>query len=278
MLTSDQIQTLYPRASDAHVAAFVTDAGRLFRDFGIGAQENRLHFFLAQIGHESGGLTITDENLSYRAERICQVWPSRFPSVTHAKACERNPEILANMVYCDRMGNGPFASGDGYRFRGRGYIQITGRDGYRNVGHIAGLDLEAQPDLAGAPEHALRVACAFWRWKKLNELCDTGDFIAVTHRINGGTNGLDDRRAWLDKVRRTLGALPPEAPVQPSPAEVIAVQRELQARGYTELGAADGFVGPRTLAAIARFRQENGMPPGQIDPHLMCALGMAEQG
>jgi putative chitinase len=171
------------------------------------------------------------------------------------------------------MGNGPEGSGDGFRFRGRGYIQITGRDGYANVGREAGLDLVGQPDLAFSPEHALPVACGFWRWKSVNEVCDTGDFEKVTRRINGGTVGMTDRRAWLDKVRRTL-ATPPSPAAQPPVDEVIAVQRALQARRFTEVGAADGVVGPRTIAAITRFRQQNGLPAGLIDAKLKRALGI----
>jgi putative chitinase len=271
MLTEAVLRELYPRAPAAHVAALAERSGELFARFEIDRKPVRLHFLLAQVGHESGGLTVTEENMSYRAERICEVWPSRFPTVESARPFARNPERLANRVYADRMGNGPESSGDGFRFRGRGYIQITGRDGYRQVGRIAGIDLEAAPERAFAPADALLVACAFWQWKRLNELSDTGDFVAVTRRINGGTVGITDRKAWLDKVRRVL-AEPPSA--QPSAAEVIAVQRALQTRRFTEVGAADGVVGPRTIAAITRFRQENGLPLGLIDADLKRALGV----
>lgn len=271
MLTEAVLRELYPRAPAAHIEAFARRSGELLPRFEIDRGPARLQFLLAQIGHESGGLTVSEENMSYRAERICEVWPSRFPTVASARPFERNPERLANRVYADRMGNGPESSGDGFRFRGRGYIQITGRDGYRNVGRIAGIDLESQPERAMAPEDALLVACAFWRWKDLNELCDTGDIEKVTRRINGGLVGITDRKAWLDKVRRVL-AEPPAA--QPAAAEVIAVQRALQARRYTEIGAADGVIGPRTIAAITRFRQDNGLPPGEIDAQLERALGV----
>lgn len=272
-LSKTLLRTLFPRAAEPHLAAFAAQSDRLLRQFGIDATPTRLHFFLAQIGHESGGLTVTRENMSYSAERMMQVWPSRFPTLASARPFERNPERLANRVYGGRMGNGSESSGDGFRFRGRGYIQITGRDGYANVGREAGLDLVGQPDLAFDPEHALAVACGFWRWKRLNELCDTGDFVRVTERINGGTTGMADRRAWLDKVRRTLLEAP--APdEQPPVEEVIAVQRALQSRRFTEVGAADGVVGPRTIAAITRFRQQNGLPPGTIDAELKRALGI----
>ncbi len=264
---------LYPRGPHAHIDAFVRDGERLLAQFSISGKTNRLHYFLAQIGHESGGLTITEESLYYRAERIMAVWPKRFPNIDLARQYERNPEKLANCVYSSRMGNGPEASGDGWGFRGRGYIQITGRDGYKNVGTISGLDLVGNPELATQPEHALLVACAFWQWKGLNSLCDTGTFEQVTRRINGGLNGLKDRRAWLDKVRRILSA-PMPADQTPDVEKIISLQKALQASGYTEIGAADGLVGPRTLAAITHFRQKNGLQEGAIDNELMTALGL----
>jgi len=273
MPTASELREIYPRASEPNIEAFARQGDELLDRFGVSRTPNRLQFFLSQIGHESGGLTITEENLSYRAERICVVWPSRFSGVASARPFERNPERLANSVYASRMGNGPPESGDGWRYRGRGYIQITGRDGYESVGDIAGLDLVGTPELASAAEHALLVSCAFWQWKALNELCDTGDFARVTRRINGGTTGLADRRAWLDKVRRVLET-PPPPDAQPSAAEVIAVQRALRALGYVELGAADGLIGRRTMAAITRFRQDNALPGGLIDDELKSALGI----
>jgi putative chitinase len=269
------VRELFPRGRDEHVEAFAAQGpGHLDRS-GIGARRNRLHFFLAQIGHESAGLTVVEENMSYSAERIVAVWPSRFASVAEARPFARNPEALANRVYGGRMGNRGEASGDGWRYRGRGYIQLTGRDGYRRVGDIVGLDLEGEPDLAARPEHALLAACGFWQWKGLNALCDGGDFTAVTRRVNGGTIGLEDRRRWLDKVRRTL-ASPPDASRQPPAEVVVAVQRALQARGYPEVGAADGIIGPRTAAAIGRFREDHGLPEGLIDRRLLKALGVAD--
>jgi putative chitinase len=273
MLSRNVLAQLYPRASAVHLDAFADNSDDLFNQFGIAKNETRLHFFLAQIGHESGGLSITEENLKYRAERIVEVWPSRFASVEEARSFANNPQKLANNVYSGRMGNGDSDSGDGWHFRGRGYIQITGRDGYRRVGQIAGLDLEASPDLAADSEHALLTTCAFWEWKRINEVCDTGDYVAVTRKINGGVNGMVDRRAWLDKVRRTF-AEPPNEATQPPAQDVIAVQRALQAKGYKEIGAADGIIGPRTIAAITRFRQENGLPAGMIDRRLRVALGL----
>jgi putative chitinase len=273
MLSSDTIRALYPRAPDAHVAAFAAQATTVLKSFGIDQTTNRLHYFLAQIGHESGGLTIMQENLNYRPERLPQVWPSRFRDPAAVSRCAGKPEVLANTVYCDRMGNGPFASGDGWRYRGRGYIQITGKDAYGLVGEKTGIDLMREPDRAFAPEHALKVACGVWAWKGANAACDAADFTALTRKINGGTIGLADRKAWLDKVRRTLGS-PIPVEDQPDGPDVVAIQRKLQSLGYRELGAADGIIGPRTQAAITRFRQDRRLPNGLIDDMLLQALGL----
>jgi len=205
MLTRAFFEDLYPRGPTAHLDALAAQADTLFARFEI-TSGNRQNFLLAQIGHESGGLTVTEENMRYRAERIVEVWPSRFADVEAAQPFANNSSKLGNFVYADRMGNGPPASGDGFRFRGRGYIQITGRDNYAEVGARTGLDLVASPDLAFNAAHALHVACAFWAWRGLSALCDTGDFVRVTRRINGGTIGMADRRAWLDKVlKASLG-------------------------------------------------------------------------
>jgi len=271
MITLDQLKLLYPRASGAVLTAFAAQAPELFAEFGIDRLRIRQEFFLAQVGHESGGLTITEENMNYSAERLTVVWPSRFPSVAAAAPFARNPEKLANKVYSNRMGNGPPESGDGFRFRGRGCIQITGRDGYRQVGARAGIDLVAQPERAAAVADQLRVACAFWKWKDLNPLCDSGDFVAVTKRINGGTIGMQDRLAWLDKVRRVLAT--PLIPAQPPAVETVrAVQIALRARGFSSIGTADGDLGPKTAAAITLFRQRNGLGDGLIDAALLRVL------
>ncbi len=273
MLTNDILRALYPRADAAHLQAFGDQFTSLFDQFGISANPTRLQFFLAQVGHESGGLTIMTENLNYSANRITQVWPSRFATVAAAQPFANNPQALANNVYANRMGNGPSSSGDGWRYRGRGYIQITGKDAYQAIGDIIALDIVTDPDAVTLPANALRVACGFWKWKDLNTLSDTGDFVKVTRRINGGTTGMADRRNWLAKVRQAL-ASPPAVHDMPPADQVIQVQRALQAKGFREVGAADGLLGRRTLAAITRFRQERGLPPGGIDAALLASLGI----
>lgn len=217
MLTRDQLKSLFPQAKEVDLDGFIKFGEQALKDSGILQGINRLAYFLAQLGHESNGLTHKEEGLSYSAARLTDVWPSRFPTLEVAKKYERNPEKLANFVYGGRMGN--VNPGDGYKFRGRGYIQLTGRETYREIGKIAGLDLENNPDLAAQPEHAVKIACAYWSWKKLNPTCDVGDFTALTKKINGGTNGLSDRMDWLTKVQAVLKASATgsgTAPAQPA--------------------------------------------------------------
>lgn len=145
--------------------------------------------FLGQVLHESAGLTQFSENLNYSAERLCKVWPSRFHTIADARPYERNPEALANKVYGGRMGN--TEPGDGWRYRGRGPIQLTGKDNYRSVGDLMGQDLVGLPGLLEQPRYALEAAIAWWEDRIPDSML--GDTEKVTRRVNGGLIGLADR-------------------------------------------------------------------------------------
>ncbi len=172
----------------------------------------RMASFLAQTGHESVQFSRLDENLCYRSsKRLMQVWPKRFPSEQAARPYVDNPEKLANFVYAKRLGNGDASSGDGYRYHGRGILQITGRSNYAAAGQALGLELVAQPDLLLQPEHAAMSAAWFWDSRGLNALADdqTGDddledFTRITRLINGGTVGLRERLALLLRLEPAL--------------------------------------------------------------------------
>lgn len=161
--------------------------------------------FLAQLLHESAGFRVLEENLNYSAAGLMKTWPSRFDAAT-AQAYQRQPQRIANRAYADRNGNGPEASGDGWRYRGRGLIQLTGRTNYRKAGQDLGIALVEQPELAADPKHAALIAAWFWQSAKLNPLADTDQLEAITRRINGGLNGLDDRRKYLTQCKRVLRA------------------------------------------------------------------------
>ena len=149
--------------------------------------------FIGQCGHECGNFRILEENLNYRAETLMKLWKARFPTIEIANEYARNPKKIANKVYANRMGNRDEASGDGYRFRGRGCIQLTGHANYSHAGQACGEDFVMQPDLVATPRYAAMTAGWFWDTHKLNQYADRQDFLMMTKKINGGTIGLDDR-------------------------------------------------------------------------------------
>ena len=186
------------------------------QEFGIDTPQ-RIAGFLSQCAHESGGFTMLQENLNYRAATMATVWPTRFaerepdpknPGKTKAKkdakganipnkfalALERKPEMIANVVYSGRMGNGPTESGEGWLYRGRGLKQLTGKDNHRACSAGLGVDLVANPDLLLEPVYAARSAAWFWATNKCNTFADAGDIEGLTKKINGGLIGIDDRK------------------------------------------------------------------------------------
>ena len=156
----------------------------------------RLSHFLAQCGHESAGFKAIQENLNYGAKGLLGIFKKYFPTEAKALQYERKPEKIANLVYGSRMGNGDEASGDGYKFRGRGYIQLTGKSNYAAFGKAINEDITANPDLVST-KYPLLSAAWFWSSNSLNALADKGaddaSVTAITKRVNGGTIGLPDR-------------------------------------------------------------------------------------
>ena len=153
----------------------------------------RVAAFLAQCGHESGGFVFVTENLNYSASGLQRVFPKYFPTMEIAKQYERNPKKIASRVYANRMGNGDEASAEGWKFRGRGILQLTGKDNY--FWFAASLDMtpEQAVDYLETFEGAAQSACWFWETNKLNKFCDANDFKGLTKAINGGYIGLEDR-------------------------------------------------------------------------------------
>jgi len=155
----------------------------------------RVAAFMAQCGHESGGFTVMQENLNYSAKGLVGTFKKYFPTEAQAKLYERRPEMIANRVYANRMGNGDEASGEGWYFRGRGIVQITGKNNYTKCSQslFESNVLVENPDLLLESEYAIHSACWFWSAARLNELADIGDMKTMTKRINGGFIGLEDR-------------------------------------------------------------------------------------
>jgi putative chitinase len=164
--------------------------------------------FIGQCAHESANFATLTENLNYSAQALCRVWPRHFPTPEAAAPYHRKPEAIANRAYANRMGNGPEASGDGWQYRGRGLIQLTGKDNYRLASDSLGVDLVANPDAVTQPATAALTAAWFWSKHELNALADRGDNQAISRRINGGTHGMDDR---LQRTATALALLTPAA-------------------------------------------------------------------
>jgi len=149
--------------------------------------------FIGQCGHESGNFRLLEENLNYSAERLMKIWPKRFPTLESAQPYHRNPRKIANKVYANRMGNRDEASDDGWRFRGSGWLQLTGHDNFFHAGKKLGEDFVMNPDLVRTPKFAALTAGWFWATHNCNRLADIGAWEALTKKINGGTIGLADR-------------------------------------------------------------------------------------
>lgn len=163
----------------------------------------RMAAFVAQTAHESARFVRLEENLNYGAAGLLATWPKRF-TPEDAQRCARHPELIANKVYASRMGNGDDASGDGWLFRGRGLIQVTGRANYAACGAALGLMLTVNPDLLATPQYAALSAGWFWDSRGLNDLADSGHFVNLTMKINGGLNGIGERTELWDRAKEAL--------------------------------------------------------------------------
>jgi putative chitinase len=189
------------------------------REFEINTPQ-RIASFLAQTSHESGGYTMLTENLNYRAATLAACWPNRFavlgadkkpvkengklvPTAV-ANAIAGKPELIANMVYSGRMGNGPAESGDGWLYRGRGLKQLTGKDNVTRCSRDLGVDFVSNPDLLLEPVYAVKSACWLWKVNKLSDFADAGDIKGMTKKINGGFIGLEQRQALYDACLKTF--------------------------------------------------------------------------
>ncbi len=205
-LTLEHLQACLPDAKKANLEKFVEGFNETFEHFEINTAE-RMAMFLAQTGHESGNFAATEENLNYSAKGLSGIFKKYFPSEADATPYARKPEKIANKVYGGRMGNGNEASGEGYKYRGRGIIQLTGKDNYRNCGKALGMDLLADPDSVAKNPVAVLSAGWFWDTRKLNTWADKGDVLTVTKKINGGTIGLEDRKKHYEHILEVLHSI-----------------------------------------------------------------------
>lgn len=202
MITLEQLKECVPKARSERLEMLLPGIQECFDTFDISTPE-RQAMFLAQTAHESGNFAFLEENLNYRAASLGKVWPKKFPPGV-AEQYGGNPQKIANRAYADRMGNGPESSGDGWAYRGRGLIQLTGKDNYRACGKALGFDLVADPDLVTQSPFVVLSAGWFWDTRKLNQWADQKDVLTVTKKINGGTLGLEDRKQHFEHMLHVL--------------------------------------------------------------------------
>ena len=205
-LTKEQLRQIIPK--NPYLDHWYSDLSQLLPYYDINTPQ-RIASFLAQCTHESDDFTALKENLNYRPASLRKLFPTHFETDEIANDYANRPnkqEAIANRLYCNRMGNGDEASGDGYRYCGRGLIQITGKDNYFWFAASVQITAEEASQYMQTFEGACQSACWFWENNNLNQFADSGDIITMTKRINGGTIGLDDRKARYAKIMKILGA------------------------------------------------------------------------
>ena len=204
MVTLDLLTHMCPHTKSNILEGYLEPLNTVAEYYEMNVNLARLAGFLAQVAHESGGFNATVENLNYSAKGLMGTFKKYFPTEDIALQYERQPEKIANRVYANRMHNGDEASGDGFTFRGRGLIQLTGRDNYTKFANDLGISLEDTVIYMGTPNGATASAGWFWDNNKLNQYCDSGDFVTLTKRINGGTIGLEERKHNFDIAMQYL--------------------------------------------------------------------------
>lgn len=189
----------FPQAKRESLESYLPHLLSVFKEYDISTPERKAAF-LSQCSHESGQFNRVVENLNYSSDALRRVWPRHFPSKEISDQYHRQPEKIANKAYANRMGNGSESSGEGWKFRGRGLIQVTGKNNYKACGDFLKLALLSRPELLQEPHGAVYSAAWYWTTNKLNLLADKEDVLAITKRINGGTHGLEDRKSQYERV------------------------------------------------------------------------------
>ena len=203
ILTQAQLAQLIP--GNPYVAEWHEALAQLLPDYDINTPQ-RVAAFIAQCAHESGGFRAIKENLNYRAVTLRKVFPKYFPTDELANQYAGKQEMIANRVYGGRMGNGDESTGDGFRYCGRGLIQLTGKQNYQAFADSLQMAVEDVPAYLATFEGAAQSACWFWESNNLNQYADSGDILTMTKRINGGTIGLEDRIKHYNHALQVLGA------------------------------------------------------------------------
>jgi putative chitinase len=281
--TRDHLAALIP--GNPRVDAWYEALMQVLPKYGVNTPRRVAHF-ISQCAHESNNFRSLEENLNYSADALARVFPRYFGAGKRdAAAYARNPEKIANYVYMDefrtaKMGN--VNPGDGWRFRGRGLKQLTGRDNYTRFGKSVGMTAEEAADYVATEKGAVESACWFWDTNKLNTIADTDDVVLMTRRINGGKIGLEDRQQRYNRALPLLegkNPTPPAAAAAPAGVDMTAVIR-VGSRGETvkavqaKLGiGADGVFGPGTERAIKEWQAKNGLTAdGVVGPKTLARM------
>lgn len=201
MLTTQKLQIILKRNKNIDELCAVLN--KVLPKYNINTTK-RIAAFLSQCGHESGDFTILKENLNYSADGLMRIFKKYFPTIQSTNSYARNPEKIANKVYANRMGNGPESSGDGYKFRGRGAIQLTGKENYDAFAKSIGKNLDETIAFCETLEGAIESACWFWTKNNLNRFVDSDNIVGLSKAINGGTIGLEERIKYYNMTLSLL--------------------------------------------------------------------------
>lgn len=279
--TEQQLAQMIP--GNTKVGEWYVALCNILPKYGI-TTKRRLAHFISQCAHESNNFRSLEENLNYSADALNRVFPRYFgPGKRNAAEYARNPEKIANYVYMDqfrtaKMGN--VNEGDGWRFRGRGLKQLTGRDNYTRFGKSVGMSAEQAAEYVATEQGAIESACWFWDTNKLNTIADTDDVVLMTKRINGGDIGLADRQNRYQQAMRILGTAVESSQSTVSNSVNLNETIRLGSRGETvravqqKLGlTADGVFGPGTERAVRAWQQQNGLvADGIVGPKSLALL------
>jgi putative chitinase len=194
MITLEILQKLCPKTKPAVLKKYAESLHETAEYYDMYVNKKRAAAFIAQVAHESGGFNFVKENLNYSAKGLRTTFKKYFADESTANAYAKQPIKIANKVYANRMGNGDEASGDGYKYCGRGLIQLTGKQNYTKFAADLGISVDETVAYLETPEGAVSSAGWFWDNNNLNSYCDKDDFVGLTKRINGGTIGLEDRK------------------------------------------------------------------------------------